>query len=149
MTTPARSVALLQAGMTHAECARLLRCAWGDITLEFYVPTTGFYKEGWPPPEESWTRAEDVLRVRLPATGRPAPPDAVLISGMMSSAAREKAVMDSFGLYPDFAPRFGWLRGLAPSTLDAMQEFIWEQRAKFVARHGREPGVNDSFAGLG
>ena len=127
----------------------MVRCAWGDIKLNFYVPTTGFYKEGWPPPEESWTREEDVLRVRLPFAGRPAPPDAVLISGMMSAAAREKAVVDSFGLHPDFAPRFGLLRGRAPDTLDAMQEFIWEQRAKFVARHGREPDVSSSFAGLG
>lgn len=150
MTTPARSVALFQAGMTHAECARAVACTWGDIALSFYLPTTGFYKVGWPPPEEAWTRAEDVLRVRLPATGRPAPPDAVLVSGKMSADAREKAVMESFGLHPDFAPRFGWLRGgPLPDTLDAMQELIWDLRAKFVARHGREPEANDSFAGIG
>jgi hypothetical protein len=148
MTTPARSTVVLAAGMTHADAARAVALVWPDIVLELYVPTTAFYKEGFPYPEDSWTRDTDVLRVRPPPRGWPAPPDAVVITGGMSARVREEAVERLFGLIPEFVCRFGLLRGQLPDTLDEAQEFVRQARAAFVTRHGREPDRNSRFDGL-
>ena len=148
MTMPARSAVTLVAGMTHAQARRAVAAAWSEVVLDLYTPSTAFYKEGFPYPKDSWTGDADVLRLESPSGDRPAPPPVVLLTGTMSGWARTEAVSRSFGLVPDFHSRYSFRFFFNQDTLDDMQVYGERMRAAYISKHGREPGVDDSFDGV-